>query len=77
MDIQKILALLHVERRQVNDVILSLERLSQSAQAQKNVPTSTKQQIIDGGKQTGTVSSVARAKAPKVEPKVRTKAAGS
>jgi hypothetical protein len=77
MDIHKILVLLHEERRRVNDVILSLERLSQGPQARKNVPTAPNQQIVEGGKRTRTVSPVARAKMPKLEPKVKTKAAGS
>jgi len=77
MDLHKIIALLHRERQQVNDVILSLERLSHGTQGRKNVPTATNLQNVEGGKRTRTVSPMARAKTPKFEAKVRTKAAGS
>jgi hypothetical protein len=76
MDIQKILALLHEERRRVNDVILSLERL-QSSQGRKNEPTASSQQGSEGGKRTGTAGPVARAKTDKPEQKVKSKAAGN
>jgi hypothetical protein len=70
VDIQKILAELHEERRQVNDAILSLERLTQGLQERK--PTVTGQSGPDGGKRGGTASP-----APRVKMKVKTKAAGS
>ena len=75
MDIQKILAQLHEERRRVNDAILTLERLTQGTQ-RKGTPTATNRRIVEG-KLTGTASPAARAKSPKTEQKVRSKAAGN
>lgn len=75
VNIQKLLAELHSERRQVNDVILSLERLSQF-QGRKNVPTALSQLGIEGGKRARTVSHAARAQM-KMKIKVKSKAAGS
>lgn len=77
MDIQKILAELHEERRQVNDVILSLERLAQGLQGRKNVPTAAGLLGFAGGKRSRTASPTARARNVKPEQKVKTKAAGN
>ncbi len=77
MDIQKILAELHEERQQVNDVILSLERLSQGLQGRKNGPTAASLLGLDGGKRSRTASPKARAKTGKLEQKVKAKSAGS
>jgi hypothetical protein len=62
MDIQIILAALHEERQQVNDVILSLERLSRALQGRKNVPTATSRHGFEGDKRTRTVTTGTRAK---------------
>jgi hypothetical protein len=72
MDIKKILAELHEERRQVNDVILSLERLSQGLQGRKNMPTAASLLGFESGKRSGTASP-----APRAKMKVKTKAAGN
>jgi hypothetical protein len=75
VDIQKILAELHEERRQVNEVIVSLERLSQGLQGRKNVPTAARLLALDGGKRTRTASPKARANG-KAEQTGKAKSAG-
>jgi hypothetical protein len=66
MDIHKILALLHAERRRVNEVILSLERLY-GIKGKKNVPTALGLLGTESGKRKRTVSPGTRAKAGKSE----------
>lgn len=77
MDLHKILAELHDERRQVNDAILSLERLMQGPRSAKNVPTAASSQSLESGKRTRTVSPQARVKNTRLEQKVKAKTAGS
>jgi|WetSurMetagenome_2_1015567.scaffolds.fasta_scaffold989030_1 hypothetical protein len=79
MDIQRILAQLHAERQQVNEVIQILERLAQGIKRRQDFPTALSLQGLAGGKRKRTVSPEARAKLtqePK-KPAVKGKAAGN
>jgi hypothetical protein len=79
MDIQGILAQLHAERRQVNEVILILERLAQGIERRKDLPTALGLQSLTGGKRKRTAGPESRVKLtqePK-KPVVKAKAAGN
>ncbi len=79
MDIRKILADLHAEREQVNEVILILERLEQGMKRRKDFPTELGLQGPESGKRKRTASPATRAKTnhePK-KPVVKAKAAGN
>jgi hypothetical protein len=79
MDIQRILAQLHEERRQVNEVIQILERLAQGIERRKDLPTAMSLQGIESGKRKRTASPVTRVKSTQEQKKlgVKAKAAGN
>ncbi len=79
MDMQRILAELHEERRQVNEVIQILERLAQGIERRKDLPTAIGLQGLEGGKRKRTASPVARVTSTQEQkkPAVRAKAAGN
>jgi hypothetical protein len=70
MDIQKILAKLHEEHRQVNEAILILERLAQGIGRRKGLPAAMNLQGVGGGKWSRMVGPATRAK---VTPRQRQK----
>ena len=79
MDIQRILAELHEERRQVNEVIQILERLEHGIARRKDLPTTIGLQGLEGGKRKRTASPVARVTSTpeQKKPAVKVKAAGN
>ena len=79
MDIQRILAELHEERRQVNEVIQIMERLAEGIGRRKNLPTAFGLQGIGRGKRKPAASPVTRVKTTQEQkkPAVKAKAAGN
>jgi hypothetical protein len=79
MDIQKILAQLHAERQQVNEVIQILERLTQGIERRKDLPTALSLQGLEGDRRKRTASPVTRVKSTleSKKPAVKGKAAGN
>ena len=79
MDIQRILAQLHAERQQVNEVIQILERLAQGIKRRQDLPAALGLQSLVGGKRKRTASPESRVKLTQEQkkPAVKAKAAGN